>query len=238
MAESKKKGYPKLPRANWFALREKFRQKPPAEVTPTYIAGALNIGTASAANLVPPLKQLGLIDESGKPTDLAFEWRDDATYAAACEKILEATYPQEIRDLFHTPDAKFKDVSNWFARDTRQGESVVTAYTSLYLLLLEADPTKKDNGSAKKAATPKAPKAAKAVAAAPKPAKAAASTPTVEEHGNQGGGNPGHGGDGGHRRGFSPNLHVDIQIHISPDSTPEQIDRIFESMAKHLPIKG
>lgn len=31
-----------------------------------------------------------------------------------------------------------------------------------------------------------------------------------------------------------PNLHIDLQIHISPDSTPELIDQIFSSMAKHL----
>ena len=31
-----------------------------------------------------------------------------------------------------------------------------------------------------------------------------------------------------------PNLHIDLQIHISPDSTPEQIEAIFESMEKHL----
>jgi hypothetical protein len=32
----------------------------------------------------------------------------------------------------------------------------------------------------------------------------------------------------------SPSLHIDIQVHISPESTPEQIDKIFASMAKHL----
>lgn len=32
----------------------------------------------------------------------------------------------------------------------------------------------------------------------------------------------------------SPSLHIDIQVHISPDSSSEQIDKIFESMAKHL----
>ena len=31
-----------------------------------------------------------------------------------------------------------------------------------------------------------------------------------------------------------PGLHIDIQIHISPESTSDQIDKIFESMAKHL----
>jgi hypothetical protein len=32
----------------------------------------------------------------------------------------------------------------------------------------------------------------------------------------------------------SPTLHIDIQIHISPEATTQQIDKIFESMAKHL----
>lgn len=32
----------------------------------------------------------------------------------------------------------------------------------------------------------------------------------------------------------SPSLHIDIQIHIASDASAEQIDKIFESMAKHL----
>lgn len=31
-----------------------------------------------------------------------------------------------------------------------------------------------------------------------------------------------------------PSLHIDIQIHISPDAKPEQIEQIFSSMEKHL----
>jgi hypothetical protein len=31
-----------------------------------------------------------------------------------------------------------------------------------------------------------------------------------------------------------PSLHIDIQVHISPDAKPEQIEQIFSSMAKHL----
>ncbi|KDB96737.1 hypothetical protein AZ19_0498 [Bordetella bronchiseptica E012] len=31
-----------------------------------------------------------------------------------------------------------------------------------------------------------------------------------------------------------PSVHIDVQVHISPDTTPEQIDRIFASMSKHL----
>ncbi len=32
----------------------------------------------------------------------------------------------------------------------------------------------------------------------------------------------------------SPTLHINIQIHIDPTSTPTQIDHIFSSMARHL----
>lgn len=35
-------------------------------------------------------------------------------------------------------------------------------------------------------------------------------------------------------RGMGPSLHIDMQVHISPDASAEQIDKIFESMAKHL----
>lgn len=33
---------------------------------------------------------------------------------------------------------------------------------------------------------------------------------------------------------LGPSVHIDIQVHISPESTPEQIDQIFKSMSKHL----
>lgn len=36
------------------------------------------------------------------------------------------------------------------------------------------------------------------------------------------------------RNRLDPALHIDIQIHISADAKPEQIDQIFASMAKHL----
>jgi hypothetical protein len=33
---------------------------------------------------------------------------------------------------------------------------------------------------------------------------------------------------------FAPNVHIDIQIHISPETTSDQIDEIFAAMAKHF----
>ncbi len=40
------------------------------------------------------------------------------------------------------------------------------------------------------------------------------------------------------KRRLSPDVHLDIQIHIPADATSEQIDRIFASMAKHLYGRG
>jgi len=34
--------------------------------------------------------------------------------------------------------------------------------------------------------------------------------------------------------GVTPSLHIDLQVHISPEASAEQIDKIFASMAKHL----
>lgn len=103
----------------------------------------------------------------------------------------------------------------------------------MYLLLLEKDPNKKDVVSkAKPAAAQKAPQPAKSAASALKRAAKPVENPNKRVK------------DGADKEsqeqmhGFSPKLHVDIQIHISPDSTPEQIDKIFESMARHLPLKA
>lgn len=237
MADEKKKGYPKIPMNNWFLLRDKFKQRTPEKVTPSYIASALTMGERSAsANIIPPLRAFGLIDDSGKPTDLAYEWRDDNKYPAVCKSILERTYPRELLDLFSDSDVHLKDVAAWFARDAKVGESAARAYSATYMMLIEADLTrakekvaqpKSGNGTVKPA---KASMSSSGVVG--KPANSVPSTQIqdLEEDTNV--------NDRREKRSFSPKLHVDIQIHISPDSSPEQIDKIFESMAKHLPLMG
>lgn len=239
MAEEKKKSFPKIPRANWFSLRDRFRQKPPSEITVSYLSSALGITEPSAANLLPPLKALGLVGSDNRLTDLAFEWRDDATYAAACEKMLEATYPAEVRELYHDSTASFRDVANWFSKYLRIGNAAAGNIASMYLLLLEKDAGKKEaTAKPKSAAASKPAKAAKPVIKSGKPLAAKSKAGGTAQQDPPGDDDDGHGDEQKGKRGFAPKLHVDIQIHISPDSTPEQIDKIFESMAKHLPLKG
>ncbi|WAL84594.1 DUF5343 domain-containing protein [Pandoraea sp. XJJ-1] len=233
MAEdNKKRSYPKIAKGNWFGLRAKFKQKVPAEVSPSYLASAMDMSPASASsNVIAPLKTFGLIDDGGKPTDLAFEWRDDGKYPEVCATILQSIYPQELRDLFHTPDAAYKSVTSWFARDGKVGEGAAKMYATTYLMLLEADLEKSKEGAAPKAKPVSKSSPAPSRAAAAKPGK----SPTAAANGSAGAAlRPQQPPEGEKGHTFSPKLHIDVQIHISPESSPEQIDKIFESMAKHL----
>lgn len=232
-----KKSYPKIPRNNWFLLRDRFKQRTPEKVSPSYVATALGMNEASAsANIIPPLRTFGLIDDEGKPTDLAFDWRDDEKYTEVCKTIFESVYPQELRDLFHdTTNMDVGKIESWFARQTKSGEAAARKSAATYVMLLEAELSK-----AKAAKEPKAAKQSSGIerkTVKPSAQKAAASHSTKKEERQETPPARETSGTVG-KSTFSPNLHVDIQIHISPDSSPEQIDKIFESMAKHLPFKG
>jgi Family of unknown function (DUF5343) len=97
MAEVER-SFPKIAEGNWWKLRELFRKRVPTVVTPTYLANALTMKEDSArANIMSPFKKIGILADEGRPTDLAYTWRDDAKYREVCSSILEATYPQEVR---------------------------------------------------------------------------------------------------------------------------------------------
>lgn len=221
--------FPKIAESSWWKLRDLFKRKVPAIVTPTYLSTALSMGEASAnSNLIGPFKKIGIIDKDGKPTDLAYDWRDDHKYKQVCEKLIQEYYPQEIKDLFHSPDSDLQKLTNWFMSQARCGEPAAKMFARFYLLLLKADLTE-----AEMAAEPKQVKEKKQSARIEpkktneKPVQKAAepnhelieSRPAINTGGNL---------------GSAPELHINIQLHISPESSADQIDKIFESMSKHL----
>ncbi|MGH1460445.1 MAG: DUF5343 domain-containing protein [Neptuniibacter sp.] len=225
--------FPKIADSSWWKLRDLFKRKVPAIVTPTYLATALSMGEASArSNLIGPFKKVGIIDEDGKPTDRAYDWRDDHKYKAVCEALIEEYYPQEIKDLFHSPDAELQQVTNWFMSHARCGEPAAKMFARFYILLLKADPKEADVAAAKKEATKKSPPKAKKKQAKP------TSKPEVEAveenltHPSQA--TPASTQPVQTVLSNAPELHINVQLHISPESSAEQIDKIFESMAKHL----
>lgn len=129
--------FPKIAESNWWKLRNVFRQKIPATVTPSYLATALSMTEDSArANIIGPFKKLGILDETGKPSDLAVDWRDDSKYPSVCKTLFEKIYPQEVRDLFHTDDIDIKSLTGWFMNYCRSGEPAAKMYATFYKLLL------------------------------------------------------------------------------------------------------
>lgn len=231
MADDKKKAYPKIAQSSWFALRDKFKQRVPADVSASYVATALGMAEDSAnSNVIAPLKALGLVHEDGKPSELAYDWRDDDKYKEVCEKIIQSVYPQELHDLFHDKNVSLDKLTPWFMRNAKVGEPAAKMFARTYQLLIERDPAKAQENNGQKAiskafseAKPRkqksAPSSSKADAKSSRAQREDTTTNTNVERDS---------------RSFNPQLHIDIQIHIAPESSSDLIDKIFESMAKHL----
>ncbi|WP_420639937.1 DUF5343 domain-containing protein [Candidatus Poriferisocius sp.] len=219
MAEAKARNtYPKLPAKNWWTLRERFINSMPNKVDADYLQSVLGLSTpASAANLIGPLRAIGLIDDEGAPTARALEWRDDSTYPSVCEAIIADVYPDTLPSAFPNPATDAQGVSGWFSRNTGAGRSASTAMAAFYALLADADPegrTANSNGATKKQGK--------------KADSARTKGPATR-------GNAASKNDAGSRvQRTDPEVNINLQIHIDSSASAEQINQIFKSMAKHL----
>ncbi|PTQ68160.1 DUF5343 domain-containing protein [Pseudomonas sp. GV071] len=231
--------FPKIASGNWWALREQFKKKIPTTVGPSYLSsvlGEMSVGSARS-NIISPFRKIGILDEEGRPTDLANDWRDDDKYPEVCRKILEASYPEEVRDIFDNKDCDVEKLKKWFMSHARCGEPAAKMYARFYVLLLEADAnnnaerkpqvksTSNTKQPAKKSAKSSESKNTQPAAALSKQDLAQATDEAPHAA---------HAGRAHPPSRKAPELHINIQLHISPESSAEQIEKIFESMAKHL----
>lgn len=229
--------FPKISVSSWWKLRELFRNKVPAIVTPSYLASALSMEESSAkSNVIGPFKKIGIIGDDGKPTDLAYDWRDDHKYHQVCTSLIESCYPQELKDLFHTPDANLQKLTSWFMNSARCGEPAAKHFARFYLLLLKADPNEIEIKAVKKESSKKS-AVAPQKAAVKKATKPPAIAPSGIAHTEPSTTTPATTAQHQPVKTIlnnSPELHINVQLHISPESSADQIDKIFASMAKHL----
>ena len=223
MAEN---SYPKIGTKAWTALRVKAASAPSTKFTPEVVASLLGMSSPTSAlkNTVRPMRQRGLLDEDGALTELGNKWRVDASYSEACEQILNETYPEAL-SAFIDDDGKPDAVAvrTWFDHQGF-GDSNARQMSVTYVLVASKKPPEAptgDSGKPAKKAPPKKTPAAKAQ----EPGEAG------EAQEITGGGQP------PAKPSDGPTLHLDIQIHIPADATPEQIDSIFSSMARHLYAK-
>lgn len=224
--------YPYIGEKNWWILRKQFQKSMPQTVSISYIKSLLGVGSESAArNIIRSLQQLGLVDAEGRPTELANRWRLDPSYADACKEIVEAVYPDELRSLFNTPDSDRERIADWMMSNKKVGKTTARQTSAMYSLLLQKDFRPAVDSS--KVQKPKSPSKTKS-----KNRKVTVkSDQETYEHQEP---------DGPIRQtlpGVSVSskttpvdLHIDLQIHISPEATAEQIDQIFRSIASHLHI--
>lgn len=222
MAEQNNGGYPTLSEKTWWTIRNRFKASIPAIVSPTYVKSLLSMANDQSANsnVIAPMRRLGLIDDENKPTALANDWRIDEKYSQACEAMLKSVYPQELLDLFPGSDVDRTSARTWFMSQG-VGQAAADKMIALFVLLKskEISDKKSTEGNSKTKATP-AKKTAQSSdkrkslseEECSKSDKAVKEVPVCNR----------------------PNLHIDLQIHISPESTPDQIECIFASMAKHL----
>lgn len=156
------------------------------------------------------LEFMGLIN-SKTPTQLWRDYRSSPDHKATLGQAIRSAYA----DLFHTfPNAHELDgeqLKSYFRAHSDGGDKVIANTLSTFTSL---------RGAATFDAVAAATTSAKKPGAVP--AQERATNHTREQQRV-----PRHAPTG-------PEVHIDIQVHISADMSPEQIDTIFSSMAKHL----
>lgn len=217
--EPDRRTYPRFPTKNWWALRARFQQSVPREVDADYLQSVLGLASPrGAANLLAPLRSLGLIDADGRPGERANAWRLDESYKQVCSAMLEEVYPDNLRSAFPEPSSDVEGVVSWFSRNTGSGRSAASAMASLYALLASGDPEEAKASSGTSTENKIGPSAKRE---RPKPPRKA--TKATERDVPT-----------GTNRRIEPELNINVQVHISSDATIEQIDQIFKSMGTHL----
>ncbi|WP_315778529.1 MULTISPECIES: DUF5343 domain-containing protein [unclassified Bradyrhizobium] len=179
----------------------------PAKLTAAHLK-TLGFTSSNDVGMIGVFKFIGLVDQSGIPTPLWTEFRGKDH-----RKVLAKAIRQGYAELFTVyPDAHARSVSDLthvFSTSTTGGEAVVKQTVQTFKSLIE----EADFNSSPDASTTALSAGTLHLPAAPSGAPNLSTSAL---------------GQG------APEVHIDIQIHISPESSAEQIEKIFESMAKHL----
>lgn len=226
------KTYPKISKKIWWLFRSRLAKSMPTVVTPTLVSSLAEMTEGSArSNVIAPLRELGLLDKDNKPTTLAEKLRHDDDYKDVCHEIRKQVYPTDLIEAFSDaqPDQK-EAIAKWFMKVGKVGDAAARMYADTYILLSQADVNKQNDTSSPAVKTP-----TRSTSNKPKVKVEAIQTqkeklntdvaikpqPNDDQH-------------GGNIKRRMPAIHIDVQVHISPDTSSEQIDKIFASMAKHL----
>ncbi|MCZ4076557.1 DUF5343 domain-containing protein [Rhodococcus sp. H36-A4] len=224
-----KRSYPYLGATAWGDLHRRLRGSIPKAIDKDYLHTVLGISDKAAANLIPQLKTVGLIDDDLKPTELVNDFRDDEQYAQACAAIVQRVYPSSLLDAINDPAEEVDAAVRWFMRQGT-GETTAKAQAKFFVLLHDQSPPEAGDKPKKQSApTKKSPTAETRKIEQPDTIDR-----SVETTSSNADSKPTHTATPPDNGKQIPSLHLDIQVHIAADADPQQIDAIFASMAKHL----
>lgn len=214
--------YPMISEKSWWILRNQFKKTIPVNVNVSYLKSLLSLNSdQSARNILAPLKQMQIIDADGKPSPRATEWRSDEKYQKVCVAIVGELYPAELTDLFPDSNIDVARAKSWFMDTCSLGDNAASKIVSTFSLLKKGE-VKTDTDVIVPTTKPKASKSVNPNSKVKKKeASISSPKPTPQQNPSA-------------TESLGPTLHIDLQIHISPDASAEQIDTIFASMAKHL----
>ncbi|MCU0465977.1 MAG: DUF5343 domain-containing protein [Anaerolineae bacterium] len=178
----------------------------------------IGFGSKNYRPIVSILKHIDFINTNGKPTESWRAYRD----SSQSKKVMANGIKTAYKELFRLyPDAHKKteqELKNFFRPKSSGGDQVVGGIVSTFKALCSlADFDTSDTPIPESSSTPHPIMPPSSIPSNSVPTNSVANlSPQNVPQSN------------------SPSLHIDIQIHISSDASAEQIDKIFESMAKHL----
>ncbi|SFK14006.1 hypothetical protein SAMN03159338_3366 [Sphingomonas sp. NFR04] len=177
----------------------------PPKVTNAWLK-TIGFTSSNDGSLIGVLKVAQLIDGSQVPTPLWQKFRGSEGPTALAEGI--RTGYAELYGVY--PDAHERpnvDLENVFSQSSKAGKQAITkAVATFKNLAKEADFSKNNS---------EVPAEAQHFETSTLHAPVEMKAPLKP-------------------RSSAPNLHIDVQVHISADASLDQIDQIFASMAKHL----
>jgi hypothetical protein len=189
-------------------LLDKIREVGVPEMASQLWLKSVGFGSSNDRSLLPVLKFVGFVDSSGKPTDSWKQYRG-GNHRIVLGSALQKGYDSLFKTYPNAPQRPYTDLESFFRTHSTAGAQAVAKGVSTFkALAAKADFTLVDIGEASNI----------------EPELKTESHPAPSKKLPAGVG----------PQTLSPHIHVDVQVHISPESSPEQIDQIFASMGKHL----
>lgn len=177
----------------------------PSKVTINYLK-TIGFTSSNDASLIGVLRLIGFIDASGTTTSRWQAYRGPKGKTALGEAIKEGY--SELYSVY--PDAHARsntELEQVFSMSSKAGKQTISKIVSTFKNLA----SQADFGNS--------------------PSGEEVHVETTPLHKPVAGGQTGQATGGGV---MTPSLHIDMQIHIAPEASSDQIDQIFASMAKHL----